>query len=435
MLDIIARLEKEYDIKLDEFLKHYEQGVGRETMCDLLGTTTHKIRVYAASLGLRWAKKHREGDLILLKKKIDNSDVNNTDVVCELIDDLDLVSENLVKFHKKLVNCRDENTILRRQIRENARKEVSESRIINALKQELDEIEINVKQVVINYENNLVKGTTILALSDLHYGLKVESEDIGDLNEFNIEIANKRMSYIFDKILKNKIKTDRLIISLGGDLLDGLIHNSDLVADVPVTQAIVELVKSLNENIRKIEKNFGKIEVVIVSGNHERGKETPAIHKKGYDYTHLFSELFKSTLNDLSKVKVNYSINGFGLFMIGEEQFEDFYFHKIYGVVFHGDNQRSYKTHNLNEVLKVQEQVRQIYKVEPKLLLSGHTHTYSKSLLPNGGVALTTGSFCGTNAYSYVNGFVNTPPSQSILYYNNLGELVFEDLVVLDKVG
>lgn len=418
MLDIIARLEKEYNIKLDDFLKYYKEGVGRESMCKLLNSTTHKVRIYASSLGLRWALKHREGDLLLLKNKLDSKiEGGNKDIITELVDDLDLVSDNLTKFHKKLVNCRDENTILRRQIRECARNERYFNVILDEFKQHIDEFTVDFKKYTNETLDSSNKGLTILALSDLHLGSLVEKEDVGSVNEYNISIAEERLNKCFT-MLNNEHTRDIEIVVLG-DILQGVIHQSNLTGELPVVSALTKFVSIFSGLVLPLQTKFENIHITLTNSNHARLSENVAFYKKGYDFDFLIysflKEVFKGT-----RVCINYDVSGFNLIKLPNNN---------YGFAFHSDTIRKYDVGNPSSLLQVIDLCKTMYQVEPTLLLNGHFHKYKSALMSNGGLACTVGSMIGMDDYAFHSGFIKEVPSQLILSYDEYGELNYQKLI------
>ena len=421
MVDIWTRIEKEYKVNLNHFLELYNKGLGREEIAEQLGTSVFRVRQIASLLGLRMKKKHRQHDYELLLTKL-KADTGNIDVIEDLIKDLDLANKELLKMHKSLVNCRDQNNLLRKQVRELAREENIYERLKADLQFTLEEIDIIAHQ----FEHKPIitqNNTLIVTLADLHIGQLVEAEDVGGANEYNFEIAKQRILKVFEEA--NRIGGKRLEVVILGDPIAGIIHGGNIIGEMPAVKALVSLIKLLSEILIPLSLNFQKINVTITNSNHSRLTEQPTKYKKAYDFDYIFSEFLQELLKDYN-INVEYSLSGYNLIQLSENK---------YGFAFHGDTIRNYDITKEASVLKVMELCRQHYGVEPHLILNGHFHTYTSVLLPNGGMAISVGTLMGTDSYSYTSGYTPMPPSQVIINCDENGNIEWHKVVVLDKVG
>jgi hypothetical protein len=420
MREVIVRLEKQYNIDIDDFLELYKNNIPREEISKILNIGVHKVKTIAASLGLRMAKKYREGDYKILEPKLQSTDYVDEEVIEDLVDDVDVLSGHLYKTNKSLVNCRDQNNVLRKQIREMARCEEMESRIVTSLKENLEELSFELPK---KSNKNTIKDNfndlCLMCLSDLHVGNLTESADVGGLNQYNFDTFEKRLDKMFKEVRKSK--ATKLHIVILGDILQGVIHNNDLIGEQPTVKALVDFVKIFTEKVTSIFYDFQEIEVTLTNGNHSRLQEKPVYHKKTFDFDYIIYEFLKKML----MVEVNYDRSGYNLIELPN---------KKYAFAFHGDTLRKYNPLNISEVIKATELCRQIFNKEPQLLLSGHFHQYCSTLLPNGGKAISVGTMMGMDSYAFNSGFVNTPPSQVILEYNNLGECICERVITFSDI-
>ena len=415
MKEIIKRIEDHYNIKIEKLLEIYELGHSREEMAEFLGLGVFQVRQIVASLGLRMKKKHRVDDLDMLKRRLENED----DLVIQLSNDLEFANKKLLSLNKFLQKYKDENTYYRKQQRLLNRDLNFIEKVSNEIISHINNFDVpNIK-----VENKSDKnGLNLICLADLHIGAKVNKEEVGDLNEYNYNIAIERINKTINACLNMKNQSDNLTIVLLGDIFDGIIHNSYLIADMPVTKAIAEFSSYFIFVLKSLKKVYKNINVEIVAGNHDRLTENPTIIHKNYDFSHMFYELVKLGLKEYN-INVKFGFKGYHLIDLPNNK---------KGFVFHGDMNRSYSPCKEGEILKIMSLCKQIFNVEPSLLLSGHYHTYIKTLLPNKGYAISLGSLLGTNQYSYTNGWLNTIPNQTILFYNEDGELIKEKVVQVD---
>jgi len=416
MKEIIKRIEEHYNIKVDDFLELYELGYSRDEIAEQLSIGVMPVRQIGASLGLRFKKKHRSTDLDILKRRLESEE----DLVIQLTNDLEFMNEKALKLHKSLIKCRDENNFLRKQVRLSAREE----KVLEEIREELKKIiEVKIEPVIVEHNSPyyIPNGLNLVVLSDLHIGAKVEKENVGDMNEFNYDIAIKRIDAVFDKLLKMSYQSENLTIAILGDIFDGIIHGSQLIAEMPVTKAIAQFSAYIVAKVKSLSKAYKNIKLEIISGNHERLFDDPVVIHKPYDFSHIFFELVKTQLNDI--VEINYAFKGYHKIELPNNK---------WAFAFHGDMNRGYSPLKETEILKAMQLAKQVFDIEPYLILSGHLHKYMKTMLPNGGFAIGVGSLMGTNQYSYNNGWLAAIPSQVILFLNEKGEIEKEKVVNFD---
>lgn len=128
-------------------------------------------------------------------------------------------------------------------------------------------------------------GTPTILLSDFHWGEVVKPDEIGGVNEFNLEIAHKRLKRLVDVSISllfdhmSKPSYDGLVLPLGGDMITGDIHEELTVTnDMPVLPTIMDLYGKMVWLIDEYLKHFDRIFVPCVTGNH--GRNTKKIQCK-----------------------------------------------------------------------------------------------------------------------------------------------------------
>lgn len=124
-------------------------------------------------------------------------------------------------------------------------------------------------------------GIPCLFLSDIHFDEFVDGSQINFVNDYNREIAIKRIQHTFnttiDILFNRTVKPsyDGLVIALGGDLLSGNIHEelAETNEDA-IMRSLLVLTDLLIDGINLHLEYFKNIFVVGVVGNHGR------LHKK-----------------------------------------------------------------------------------------------------------------------------------------------------------
>lgn len=124
-------------------------------------------------------------------------------------------------------------------------------------------------------------------LSDLHWGEVVDPNQIGGINEYNIEIAQER--------LKNTVSTainlldmthgeyPGIIVALGGDMLSGDIHEELSESnEMPMMPVFLDLFENMIWAIKQFADQYGNVFVPCVTGNHSRTTRKPRAKSRNF---------------------------------------------------------------------------------------------------------------------------------------------------------
>ena len=137
-----------------------------------------------------------------------------------------------------------------------------------------------------------MRGMPIAMWSDWHYGEVVRPEEVGGLNEFNAEIATKRITKLVDTTIdlcrnhmgRGDTSYPGIVVCLGGDMLSGDIHEELFATNDRTTQQCInELTDLLASALERLADEFGRVFVPCVVGNHGRASRKPRM--KGRVYT------------------------------------------------------------------------------------------------------------------------------------------------------
>ena len=120
-------------------------------------------------------------------------------------------------------------------------------------------------------------GCPIAFASDWHWGENIVPDQIGGVNEYTMEIAHARAKRFFQRIvalLKNHMVRPEypgIVLCLGGDMLSGNIHQELAETnEIGVMPAMLDLFGVMVEGIDLLVKEFGRVTLPCVSGNHAR---------------------------------------------------------------------------------------------------------------------------------------------------------------------
>lgn len=109
-------------------------------------------------------------------------------------------------------------------------------------------------------------------ISDIHLGLKVDSEEI-PCNQYNWQIAARRLGKYTEQVASYKIEhrneCPQLRVMLGGDLGQGIIHMDDAGTDL-ITYQVIGIAYYITQMIDFWRHHYKKIVVECTPDNHMR---------------------------------------------------------------------------------------------------------------------------------------------------------------------
>ena len=170
-----------------------------------------------------------------------------------------------------------------------------------------------VKEILVPHKYQITKSSqkdavAIGVASDWHIDEKVNSEEIGGLNEFNLKIAEKRAEIFFTRFLKllelcrGGSNIDVAILALLGDFISGWIH-PELIESSTISppEALLKVYELLLSGLKFIADKGNLKELIIIGacGNHGRITAKPRHKgrvKKSYEWI-LYEFLARSLAN------------------------------------------------------------------------------------------------------------------------------------------
>ena len=156
------------------------------------------------------------------------------------------------------------------------------------------------------------EATAVLLLSDVHYEEKVLKSATNGLNEYNLEIADKRLNNFFTNsvkminIQKTAIKINHIILALLGDFISGNIHEELLEnTNLLPMEAIIAVQSRIIAGIEYLLANTDcDITIPCHSGNHAR--ITDKVHiatEKGNSLEYLMFHSIAARFSGEKRVK------------------------------------------------------------------------------------------------------------------------------------
>jgi len=162
----------------------------------------------------------------------------------------------------------------------NMAKELDEKNLqIMALSELAEQVNQVSRKFKIVRDVSKAESVAVAVISDWHIEETVDGKTVEFINEFNLKIAEQRVSALFQNIMKlvelcrSKSEIGTMILAILGDLISGYIHE-ELVEgnDLSPTQATIKAYELLCAGIDFVLKNgkFKNVILVLNWGNHGR---------------------------------------------------------------------------------------------------------------------------------------------------------------------
>lgn len=273
------------------------------------------------------------------------------------------------------------------------------------------EIRNNVETFRIKPEKNSAdsEATIFMVASDWHVAEEVKKGQVNGLNEYNLEIAEKRANTFFFRghrllrIFKKDISIKTVVLPLLGDFISNSIHEelmeSNLLLPIDETIFAQRLIASGIEFLLE-DKSIRSIIVPCHSGNHARTtKDRRIATERGNSLEYFMYHSLK--LHFKSEPRVQF------LIAEGYHSYLDVYGHTIR---LHHGHQVSYGGGVGGLTIPLNKAIAQWNKVKKADLdILGHFHNFF-----DGGNFIVNGSLIGWNAFALSIKASYEPPKQAL---------------------
>lgn len=261
-------------------------------------------------------------------------------------------------------------------------------------------------------KSKAVAGVATLFLSDLHWGEVVFPTQVNGVNEYNLEIAEKRLYSVVEHavdLVKNHVNNSGypgIIVFLGGDMVSGNIHQElKETNEQPIMPVVLHLGERLVQCLRTLADEFGNVHGVGVYGNHGRNTLKPSAKHSAFEsFDWLIYQLVRWKLQDDKRFTWNIPD--------GSDAFQEVYGHRY--LLTHGDQFRGGDgvIGALGPIIRGDHKKRsrngQI-DMEYDTLCCGHWHQLVQMQR-----VIVNGSLKGYDEYAYKGNFPYEPPRQAL---------------------
>ena len=134
------------------------------------------------------------------------------------------------------------------------------------------------------------RATLCLLLTDCHFDEEVDPQQIDGINAYSREIAEMRLERFFERSVRlakhylTGVSYDGCVLFLGGDIFSGNIHeelartNADTLFG-----SVLHWLGPLRAGIELLAKEFGRLHIAGVPGNHGRMTRKPIAKQRAAD--------------------------------------------------------------------------------------------------------------------------------------------------------
>ncbi len=180
-------------------------------------------------------------------------------------------------------------------------------------------------------------GVPVIDFGDWHIGETVLARETFGANDFNEEIAEKRVKHLIERVLHlafHHVATpdySGAVLVLGGDFLSGQLHEELLATDwCPPPVAAAWCVAHLTRAIAEFTRAFGRLVVVCVPGNHGRLSRKPwAKLAATACWDHLIYKMLEQNFANVAEVTMLVPPDGEQLIQIASTRFLIMHGHEL----------------------------------------------------------------------------------------------------------
>ena len=209
----------------------------------------------------------------------------------------DFTPEAHVKMARKIETYKGEARYWKKVAEAAIKKEAKEDLLIDSIKKFTPSYK-EVKKYKRRKPTGKIKGNSVQSmiapLTDTHIGDNVELEEMMGLNEYNIDIFNKRLYGWANQVItlaelrRNSAEVGELIVPMLGDMISGDIHEE--LARTNNDHCMGQMIRGANlisQALMLIAPHFDKVRVPCVVGNHGRMTRKPPMKNKYMDWDYM----------------------------------------------------------------------------------------------------------------------------------------------------
>lgn len=298
--------------------------------------------------------------------------------------------------------------------------------------------------------------SAVAPLCDAHIGEKIDFDQMGGLNAYDMTIFNRRIfgwSHQLAKLVELRrsfVDVPRLYVPILGDMVSGEIHQELIKTNVVnIVEQASRGAFIVAQALMSLAAGFEEVIVPCVVGNHSRMTLKPPSKDKWADWDYLLYQMVAFFCKQQKNIKFQIPKSFLHVFEVEGRRI----------LIMHGDSIRMWQTIPFYGMVRAFAQLRQALQIRRRIdtdierlierkaskeelltLLSeyfdsvmiGHFHQTSELDIGTG-VALICGSIKGGDEYSFGKLHTLSKPSQLLTYWHPKYGYISKDIIYLEK--
>ena len=285
----------------------------------------------------------------------------------------------------------------------------------------------------------------VTPLSDTHVGEQVYKDQMRGLNEYNLDVFNKRMYGWANQILKHAsyrrqiAPVDELIIPMLGDMISGDIH--DELARSNMANCMDQMIRGasiIGQALMYLAPHFTKIKVPCVVGNHGRMTRKPPMKDKYMDWDYMLYQWIASFCKNQKNIE----------FHIPRSFMTTFKIHDKVVLIMHGDSisgagssgaitgaitkLRSVFQYRKALQREIEDSMDDDAEIEFDSVMIGHFHRIDEIDIGTGELHIC-GTMKGPDEFALQRLHAATKPKQLVTYWHPRYGYIGKDVIYLNR--
>ena len=279
-------------------------------------------------------------------------------------------------------------------------------------------------------------GTPCVAISDWHSGEWVEPNQVGGINAYNRAICDARLQRAFEGTITvardylKGVEYDGVQVFLPGDNVSGNLHE-ELIAsnEGTVFENVMSMAEGFIAGLTLLAKEFGRVNVACVVGNHGRRTMKPVYKNRAQDsFDWLIYRIVEQRLSADKRITLNVSPAIDASVTLYSTRF----------LLFHGDEMRGgggISAELAPLLLGIHRKTRQKQAEGAAFDCAVLGHFHSLLFLPSKSI-IVTGCGIGPSEYGYGKGYTPEAPQCALfLVTPEKGISAFAPVFVADRAS
>ncbi|MBI2020149.1 hypothetical protein HYS94_01895 [Candidatus Daviesbacteria bacterium] len=323
------------------------------------------------------------------------------------------------------------------------------------------EITNAIPAVKVHYAKPQILATSpqsvVAPLCDTHIGEKVDLAQMAGLNEYNMDIFNRRLYGWSDQVVnlvqlrKKYVDVPKLYVPMLGDMISGDIHLE--LTRTNLDNVMGQMIRGANliaQALVNLSQHFDEVNVPCVVGNHGRMTIKPPAKDKFVDWDYLLFQWAAAFCRNQKNIKFEiprsfmhvFSVEGKNVLIMHGDSIKMWQSIPAYGII----RAISQLRQTLQFRRGLEEDIEKLVKSEGKssssfvsllasyfdTVLIGHFHTVSEFDIGTG-EAYVCGCVKGADEYAFGRLHQASKPKQILLYAHPKYGFISKDIIFLDK--